>query len=238
MGTFSEIQDRVERRVIDLPASVVTEVPLLINEAVRRLERRHNFKVMEAETSQMVTTEANHVLAAVPSNYKEARKKPYLVFDNGSTRRLILAASLEAVLSVLTLSDTNDEGEPQVLLDAEPTDDAGARNFEVYPFPNTSSQWNDGNYRVVIPYWKYLADLSADADTNWFTTSAVSYIVLEATSRAFYLNWDETRGALWAERAAVHGRRAVKVDKRSRLGRSTTLTPRYDVHATKYAWRA
>lgn len=233
MGTFSEIQDRVKRRVIDLPDSVTTEVPLFINEAVRRLEERHNFKVMEAETAQLLTTEANHVLAVVPSDYKEARTKPYLVFEDGSTRRLILAASREAVLAALTLSDPDDEGEPQVLLDAEPSDDDNTRNFEVYPFPDGASDFTGGEYRIVVPYWKFLATLSAGTDTNWFTSNAEGYLVNKASAEAFALDWDEERSVFWETKAAGDFQATLNLDKRSRLGAVDTFVPHKDVFDSK-----
>lgn len=237
MANFTTLQTRVKRRVIDLPTAVTAEVPTLINEVIRDLADEHNFRVMEAEAT-FTTADGTRLLGTI-ADLKEIRSKPYIRIGQGGalgTRNIAFIPTKVEVVKLYSIDDTAAAGEPRHLLQIVKDKDTVA-DFEVYPFPNTASQWNDGNYRVVIPYWKYLADLSDDADTNWFTTNVVQYIVLEATSRAFYLNWDENRGALWSERAAVHGRRAVKVDKRSRLGRSTTLTPRYDVNATKFAWR-
>ena len=237
MTDFSTLQTRVNRRVIDLPVAVTAEVPTLINEVIRDLADEHNFRVMEAEAA-FTTADATRLLGTI-SDLKEIRSRPYIRLGEGGTlgtRNIDFIPTKVEVVKLYSIDDPVDTGEPRHLLQIAKDKDTVA-DFEVYPFPDLFSQWNDGNHRVVIPYWKYLANLSLAADTNWFTTNAVQYIILEATSRAFYLNWDENRGALWSERAAVHGRRAVKVDKRSRLGRSTTLTPRTDVNATKFQRR-
>jgi hypothetical protein len=232
MSQFSVLQARVERRVIDLPASVLAEVPILINEAMHFLQQRHNFKVMETETAQTSTTADSHTLLAVPSDYKEARGLPYLVFNDGSTKDLLLAANRAAVLDALTLSDPNDVGEPVVILDAEPND-LGVRNFEVYPFPDGNSQFGDGEYRVVIPYWRYLPDLSAGTDTNWLTENAEEYLVFKATAEAFSVDWDEERSAAWEAKAGVKFNETIAADKRFRLGGVTTLVIHKDVNAPK-----
>ena len=88
-----------------------------------------------------------------------------------------------------------------------------------------------------LPYWKYLADLSADGDSNWFTDNATLYVLYSAVSRAHALNFDEERSDKWALRAAQQQGEAVKRDKRSRLTRKLTITPRSDVHASKYQTR-
>ncbi len=234
MPTFQTLQDRVTRRVIDLPASVVTEVPDLINKALRTLQEQHNFRVMETETAQLTTTIATRPLsAAVPANFKEFRGRPYLVRDDGATRDLLLAANRTAVLDRFSLNDPNDKGEPRVLLEPEPTDDTGARTLHVYPFPDGLSDWTGGEYRVVVPYWRYVAALSDGADENWFTTNAEWYLVFAATAEAFYLDWDEARGQLWATRAgdfAPDGRgvgefaRVLRQDKLARLGSVRALS--------------
>ncbi len=219
MATFQNIQDRVERRVIDLPASVVTEVPDLINKALVELQEFHDFKVMETETAALTTTVATRPLsAAVPTAMKGLRGRPYLVMFDGSTRDLVVAPSRSAALDAYTLNDADDKGEPRLILDPEPTDDTGARTWEVYPYPDGLSDWSDGEYRIVIPYWRYVTALNAGADTNWFTTSTEWYLIFKATAEAFYLDWDEARGQLWETRAQGELAKALKRDKMARLG--------------------
>lgn len=239
MPTFQTFQDRVTRRVIDLPAAVTAEVPDLINKALRTLQEFHNFRVMETETAQLTTTVATRPLsAAVPTNFKEFRGRPYLVKNDGGTRDLLLAANRNAVLDAFPLNDPNDKGEPKLVLDPEPIDDAGARTLEVFPFPDGLSDWSGGEYRVVVPYWRYVTALAAGTDENWFTTNAEWYLTFQATAEAFFLDWDEARGQLWAARAgefAPDGRavgefsRVLKQDKLARLGGVRQLSFTLDV---------
>ncbi len=239
MPTFQTLQDRVTRRVIDLPAAVTAEVPDLINKALRTLQEFHNFKVMETETAQLTTTVATRPLsAAIPANFKEFRGLPYLVKDDGSTRDLLLAAHRAAALDVFPLNDPNDKGEPKLVLDPEPTDDTGARTLQVFPFPDGLSDWSGGEYRVVVPHWRYVAVLSDGTDENWFTSNAEWYLTFQATAEAFYLDWDEARGQLWETRAggfAPDGRavgefnRVLRQDKLARLGSVRQLAFSLDV---------
>ena len=233
MASFQDIQDRVERRVIDLPSAVTAEIPGLINRAMRRLQDRHDFKVMETETAQLVTTVATHTLATVPSNFKSFRNKPYEVENDGETRRLLLVQDREEVLKLFPLSDTTDTGAPRLILDAEVTNDVGDRSFEVYPFTDSNSDWSNGEYRIVIPYWRYLTELSAGVDTNWFTVHGEDYLVFMSTAEAFYLDWDENRGSMWEQRALVPERDVTKIDKMNRLGAVDVLSINLDVNAAR-----
>ena len=239
MPTFQTLQDRVTRRVVDLPASVLTEVPDLINKALRTLQEMHNFKVMETETAQLTTTVATRPLsAAIPANLKEFRGLPYLVRNDGHALDLLLAANRNAALDRFSLNDPNDKGEPRLLLDPEADDDTGTRTLEVFPFPDGLSDWSGGEYRVVVPYWRYVTALSVGTDANWFTSNAEWYLTFQATAEAFYLDWDEARGQLWETRAggfAPDGRgvgefnRVLKQDKLARLGGVRHLSFSLDV---------
>ncbi len=241
MPTFQTLQDRVDRRIIDLPASVTAEVPDLLNKAMRTLQEMHNFKVMEKETAQLTTTVAVRTLSAVvASDLKEMRGLPYLVKNDGSTRDLLFAANRAAVLDVFTFDDANEKGEPKLILDPEPTDVAGARTWEVYPYPDGLSDYSDGEYRIVLPYWKYLPALSDGTDENWFTSNAEWYLVFLATAEGFYLDWDEARAQMWEARAgdfAPDGRavgefrKVIKQDKLARLGSVRQLAIHRDVFA-------
>lgn len=243
MPTFQTLQDRVLRRVVDAPAAVSAEVPDLLNKAMRTLQELHNFRVMETETAQLLTTVATRPLSAViPANFKSYRARPYLVKDDGQTRDLLLAANRAAALDAFALNDPNEKGEPKLVLDPEPTDDAGARTWEVFPFPDGLSDWSGGEYRVVVPYWRFVTALSGNTDENWFTSNAEWYLVFQATAEAFFLDWDEARGQLWATRAggfAPDGRavgefsRVMKQDKLFKLGQVRTLTFHTDVYAAQ-----
>lgn len=228
MADFSTLQTRVNRRVVDLPAAVTAEVPTLLNAAIRSIERRHSFRVNEAETAVMLTVASQRTLGtAVPTDYLRARDKPRLIRFNGSTRRLEWLSSRQAARDRYSGADTTEIGEPEHLLDPESTE-AGVRTFEVYPFSDSNSDWSDDEYRIAVPYWRTLATLSDDGDSNWFTTNAEEYVVAQAASEAFLLDWDEERAAVWATRANVHFQEAVTLDKISRLGAVDTFVPTSD----------
>ena len=230
MATFVEIRTRVQRRLIDAPASVTAEIPDLVKEAHKELQERHNFKAMETETAQLVTTLATRVLAAVPVvDWKEHRGKPYMVRFDGTTKRLILAVNRAAALTAFSLSDANDDGEPQVISLSEPDDD-GLHNFEVWPFPDGNSDWSDGNYRIVVPYYRFFTPLSADGDDDWITVNAARWLVEKAASEGFFLDWDEQRGAVWDAKAERSLKRVVNLDKRLRWSGMQTLVPHKDVN--------
>ncbi len=241
MATFQTIQDRVATRVIDLPAAVAAEVPDLINKAMRTLQELHNFRVMETETAQLTTTIATRPLsAAVPTALKEFRGRPYLVKNDGATLDLLLAPNRAAALDAFSLNDPNDKGEPKLLLDPEPTDDTGARTLEVFPFPDGLSDWTGGEYRIVVPYWRFLTALNLGTDENWFTSNAEWYLTFQAPGEAFFLDWDEPRGQLWMTRAgdfAPDGRavgefkQVLKLDKLARLSTVRQMAIHTDVWA-------
>ena len=222
MATFTELQDRVSRRVIDLPAAVLAEVPDLVNEALREIQERHNFKVMEAVSAQYITVDAVRNLAVVPTDFKEWRGKPYLSYFAGGTKELMIGPNAQQVLRRLEPEDT---GYPMILKDGEPVDEDGTRYFEVWPLSDVNSDWADGEYRVTVPYWRYLDPLVATGDTNWFTNKAPLYLIYKAVSEAFAIDWDEERMAVWNQKAELQYNKIVLVDKKFRLSNVTAFVP-------------
>lgn len=212
MATYSEIQTRVTRRVIDLPAAVTAEVPALVNEAIRKLERMHNFRVMRA-TVDFTTTEGTRSVGTLPLNWKEWRDEPYYTEDLGRIRELGVAESANEVKLAFGV-DEIDDGEPEVILISDPSDEAGAMTVHVYPLPDGNSDYSDGEYRLTLPYWKFLADLSGSGDTNWFTVNADDYIYRQATADAFALNWDREKSDWWQERADAKANEVILTAKK------------------------
>lgn len=213
MATFSQLKQRVERRVIDLPTAVQTEVPLLVNSAYRHLQRKHNFKVMETQTSTLVTTVGERVLAAVPSDFKELREFPYRITRLGDHQRM--KTQLELAELGLRFGD-QDEGVPQAVLLGE-QDTAGVGDLEVWPLPDGDSDHVDGEYRIVVPYYRFLPALVNDADTNWLVVNGEDYIVMKATSDAFAVDWDEERMTIWRQLAQNELREVIRADKRAQV---------------------
>ncbi len=234
MATFQNIQDRVTRRVIDLPASVLTEIPTLINEAMRDLQTEHNFKVMEALSATFTTTVNTNTLGSVPSDFKEYRGKPYLTTDKGEVHKLgIMSGMRQEALRVVGVSTDTDTDRPAFILEGEPSDVAGARVWEVHPLADGLSDYSDGEYRIRVPYWKFLPALSAGTDTNWFTVNAERWLTFHATSMAFGINWDEARASYWEAQAAKEFGKVLKRDKLYRLSSVDTLNFNLDVRGAR-----
>jgi len=221
MSTYQEIQDRVSRRLIDAPSAVTTEVPLLVNAALLKLQSLHNFKVMQY-TQDYTTTVNTRALGSLPSDWKEARGKPYYVEELGNTREMDYAPQR---IDVQARWATDDIGEPAHLLAGDPTTVAGARAWEVWPLPDGNADYANGEYRIFVPYWRYLPVLSAGGDTNWFTVNAEEWIIARATEQGFSLDWDEDRAKYWRGEAAKEWKDLLLRDKYEWLAGFETLVP-------------
>src|SRR6185369_7426636 len=194
MATFLDLRTRVSEQVIDLPTTVQNRIPVLINQAIREMQRNYNFRAMEVSQT-FVTAQA--ALTLTPTSilrFKEFRDKgPYLLRYLDKARRYITVSQADADLAVL--SDVNNPDEPSFLINSvDPA--TGATTFTIAPYPDGNSDWPDGNYRIVVPAYAYSADLSGDADQNWYTNFADDYIELKAASEAFGLDWDFDKMAL------------------------------------------
>ena len=229
---FGQIQDEVEGWLLDLPSGVQAKVPGWINEAQRDACRRHNFRAMEEELLP-VTADQQRVLVAKPDDWKEARSLPYMYRQDGSTKELDWAPSESDMIRTyaIQLPDEGnttpaDEGEPRYILEY-PTE------LHVFPLPDDESDWDDDDYRIVIPYWKYLADLSGDNDTNWFTDNHAYYLIWKAVSIGFAYNRDEERAEYYEGKAEPFFKRLKRQDKISRIGDRLTLSVNKDVYAAR-----
>lgn len=244
----------VTNRVIDTNPQFVTEVPSLINKAIRKLEGLHNFAVMEASTT-LNTTIGQRVLGTMPTDYKEFRGgNGWYVDMNGQAVKVFHRPTLEDVLSEFSFNYASEVGDPNAVL-IVPIDNGGGAaeedgptfQVQVWPFPDgnsgyTPSGGNAGEYPVTLPYWKFLPDLSNSGDQNWFTDNAEDFIVYAATAEGFMMNWDEMRAQGWLARAwgpqyftqgilGGEARKIINLDKRRRVGQTNTLQARRDVYA-------
>lgn len=237
--TFLEIQNLVRGIVIDLPTFVTTAVPDLINKAMRDLQDDHEFKVQGRDTATLTTTEGTRTLTSMPTGFKRFRGLPFELLgeDDVAAGQRELIASTERT-DTIRMFDVDEEGAPQMILDTTMTDDDGTRVLEVWPLPDgLNPGYDDGEYRIVIPYWSYVAELSLDADTNWFTANAPWYLIFQAAAEGFFLDWDYQGGAVWVQKASVEKARVVKADKMYRLGDVTSFVPHKDVYAPKAEFR-
>ena len=222
--TYQELQDEVETNIIDLPAAVLAKVPTYVLRAVKTLQTKHNFKVMETEQTYN-TVLSTRSIGSVPSNFKEWRLDPFFLDDEGVWRKIILAPNVSAIRQ--SHIDDEDIGYPLFLLESDASNDANASTLLVYPLPDGNSDFDDGEYRIYVPYVKYLTALSAGGDSNWFTINADEYIINLATSYGFAADWDEQRMGIWAQLAENKFKEIVKRDKLYRLSGVDTLVPHY-----------
>lgn len=238
MATYAELQTRVQSIVIDLPTAVLNQIPTLVNEAVRELQRRHKFRICEAKTSVFTTTEESETLGSVPTDWMQWRDRPLLIHDTGRVRRLAIANSrqdAEARYGSIAGGEHDIAtlvGEPKCVFITEDSTQTGAsRSFCVRPIPDGNSLYANGDYRIQIPYWRYLTALSGSSDTNWLTTNGEVFIAYHAASQAFLLDWDEERAAIWAQNAANQLKSVIDADKRERYSAAAgTLTPVHDAN--------
>ncbi len=243
MSTYAEIQSRVLAIVIDTPTAVQDQVPTLVKEVISELQVDHNFQIMRATTAVLRTVADTRVLAAVPSDFKEFRGLPYEIGGTGATRELGVSFERSAVIRELGSNeggegeDSTYEGRPQVILVSEPSDEAGTQNFEIWPLSDGNSDYADtyvGQYRIRIPYWKYLTELSGDTDTNWFTVNGADYIAYMAAAEAFFLDHDEQNGTIWTQKAGPKRANLIKRDKMLMVSNVRELIPSGDALARRY----
>lgn len=226
MGTFLELQTEVATALIDTPARVLALVPSLVNRAIRSLQVDHNFRVQKAVLTAN-TVEGVRLLTTKPvsTNFKEWRGRPYRVSFLGTQNRVNWAvANSEVTAGVNSLST----GFPRFVVEDDNPSEDGNVSINVWPLPDGNSDYVDGEYRVFLPYWKYLADLTVSGQTNWFTTNGHEYIVHTATGYGFQYDWDESRMAVWVQTAANLKDRLIKQDKREVLATVNTLVPHWE----------
>ena len=224
MVDFPTIQTRVNRRVIDLPTAVVAEVPDLVNKAIRKAGERHNFRIMEAE-SAMTTVVETRKLGDIPSDWKEKRGRPYLRQGQDGVLGTVLfhwSADKEDMIKRYNLDDPVDSGEPRFILLAE----AGTELW-VFPFPGGESNWTDGEHRVVMPYYKFLAALTG-SETNWFTDNMEDYVVFWAVGQAFMMNWAPEQAAQLFTLASREFDIGKRMDKMSMIEKDISIAVKMD----------
>jgi hypothetical protein len=223
MATFLELRNRVSDEVIDLPAAVTARVGEFVNDALKWAQNRYNFEVMEEE-EDYVTVEGQRLMdpAALPADFKAFRLAPQEIPRLNRPRKIFWAPDRLEAERALGSDPDLDFGEPRVLLPAK-MGLTGARNLEVYPFPDGNSDYDDGEYRVRIYYWKFLPELSADGDTNWLTVNGKEFIVARAASRAFRMNHNEEMETRFLATAQAEYLEVVRQDKLLKASRTETF---------------
>lgn len=233
MADLQTLRGRVEDYLIDVPSATSSLVDDWIRKALDRIQRNHNFRVMEA-TVEFITSQNTRKLGDIPSDWKEARSAPWLHTGLGDADLIDWAVSGEQMRALFAHTDTVDAGAPAYVLETE-------TELEVYPFPDDQSLWTDGNYRVEIPYWKKLTEPTANGDTNWFMENENGEWVVTfwAVEEGMWFNREEERAKIFGERGVQEFRELQRHDKRTRIPRRMTLAPAPGVYSTRRGrhWR-
>lgn len=222
MATFSAIQSRIQTELIDVSSAVTALVPTWVNAAIFWLQAQHNFQVMQAESQQVTSStpalgvNQTHILCQLPTDWKCKRGIPYFEMFIGEAQQMEWLNEREFVYREWGWGDINQMGPPCKLFIGEaenaqwppvptnPSNNLVGLNIEVYPFPDGSSDWSDGNYRINIPYYRYLPALAAGTDTNWFCIDGpqAEFVVRYGVWMGFMANEDE-------QRAMIHQKQAI-----------------------------
>lgn len=218
MATFSDLQTEVTTLLIDTPAAISTLVPRFVNRAIKKLQSKHNFKCMESSVT-LTTTTLTRTLGNRPGDWKQSRARPYYSASLGGMGDIYFTSQANGEAKYGTNADL-DFGSPRLIAEDEATG-----SFLLYPYPDGLSDYDSGEYTIVIPYWAYLPDLVLSADTNWFSLNAEQWIVYKAVSEGFYANEDEGRAQLWEARSMKEYSDVILTDKVRYLASTDTLVP-------------
>lgn len=233
MPSFISIQNRVKRNVIDAPAAVLAEIPNHINDAMREIQESHNFIVMRTLPSAFTTTAATRSIGSVPSDFKGPWSHPYFLTYTGKVYEMLFVPSEQIGIAAYGDDSSVHIGHPALLAQSAPTNDAGAATFSVYPYSDSNSDYGDGEYRIYVPYYRYLTELSADTDSNWFTTNADRFLEYRALEACFRQDWDESRADYWGSKADKQKTMAINRDKMAQISDMDTLVIHRGARAPK-----
>lgn len=263
----TQILARISANVLDLPTEVQHNVEAYMQSSILSLELLHNFSCMRAElvyvTSSTPALGANqtHVIGQIPAGWKAPRGLPYYVMYIGTVQQLEWLPEREYVYRSWNAADINQVGAPCSLLIGEaqnltipdpsnPDFSATNLNIEVYPFPDGSSDWADGNYRIHTPYWSYLTIPNKDSDTNWFCQNAFEFIIAAATQACYEAASLAQASTYWSSKAwgpkwdgrDMHSlggwaRRAIVADAGVIGTPSKVIRVRRDYYAQTGQWR-
>lgn len=217
---FLQLKNEVLALVIDTPSAIQTYVGTYVNRAIQKIQKKHNFKFMEASFTANTQNGLRPLGTIRPADWKESRGKPYYIRADGSVEEIDWVSSEAEALSRYGNDTLLDIGAPGLLFENDLPNE-----FDVYPFSDGLSDYSDGQYRVTVPYWKYAANLVSDGDTNWITNYAEEYVVYQATANAYRANVDEDMAKAWEMQAAAQRADAISLDKSRRLADIDVMVP-------------
>lgn len=216
---FATVKTEAQSWLLDLPAGMTAKIGDWVNQAIKDAEKRHNFRFMESNVAPVpiVTVDKQRKLVDKPSDWKESRGLPYILFQDGGNKEIDWAGSESEMVRTFgyqiaqeTSTAPDDEGEPQYLLE-QPT------QIDVYPLPDNNSAWTNGLHRVVVPYWKFSAALVQDADNNDWTNDAEYYVIWKTIAIGFSWAENEERAMVFERKAEREFQTFKRHDQRSQL---------------------
>ena len=222
-SSSTDLIDDAKAYLIDVPAATDSRVQGWLENAALWLETRHNFRHMEASV-EYVTTPGQRALNQSPeSDWKEARGEPWLHTDSGGSVLLDWMASEHQARQLYSEDDPDEDGTPRFVLEVQ------TGLFEVFPLPDSDSNWNDGNYRVNIPYWSFTEDSDNILDNNEFYWM----VLFRGVSEGMIFNREEERAELFRQKSEELFRQFVGRDKRSRIPPRPTVAPQLGVYGAR-----
>jgi len=219
---FSVIQQTVKDYILDLPDSTIDLVPFWINKAIEAAEKLHNFRNME-RTLEIITVPNQREQVNAPTKYKASRSDPFLIGGDGKVSEIDWAPSRSDMNRRYGNDPDIDIGSPQFILEIFDADE-DTTEFHSYPMPDTQSLYDDGDYRLSLPYYAYSDDLVDGTNSNYMTNGAELYVIYRATEYGMLFNRDEQRGLSYRALADSEYKTFKNVDKRKRLQRRNELT--------------
>lgn len=224
MATFATLKTKVQRRVADVTVGLTAEIGDLINEARIEVMDRTNFSWMKAEVD-FTTLLNTRTLGVTPADWKQWRERPYWVEDNQGQTHQMLSVRSEATAEDAV--ETERVGSPQYLVRGMETPTTDASSLLIYPLPNGLSDYSDGEYRVKVPYYKYLALMTADGDEDAMSLDAglVRFIIDWACKLAYELDWNEKRASYYEGTAEKTWARMKRRNGLKVLSGINTLVP-------------
>lgn len=220
MPDFSTLKTRVKDYLIDVPNKTDALVGDWLNRAVVKAEERFDFKHMQVSQDYTTTVDTRVLSATLPSGWKSLRDPPFYTRDDEfvTTQEMGHAVSAHDMRRMYA---EEDDGAPDFLL-FDPEDES----VKVYPLPDGGSDYDDGEYRITVPYWKYSDTLVNNADTNWFTDNAEWYLVFFAAAEGMLFNRDHEEASLYFQRAQEELSQKVRTNKETQSRRPRMLVPR------------
>lgn len=226
---LSTLRTRAKELILDIPSELTDAmVDTWIQDAQAELEDEHRFFQMQASVTK-TTTVATRALGTKPSDFLDVRERPYFYDGAGADSPIDWLQSTEEVPKIYSPHDTTEDGPPRHVVETE-------SGFDVYPLPDglapDGSLSSDGEYRVVIPYWKRLASLTADDSTNWFSENAAKYLFWYAAAEGNFFNQNGEQALTYKSKAESEKKRLIRADKRRRIPKNIVLSFRRDARAS------